>query len=403
MTHNPFDRIESTPPSSSSSLRILPYKTQKPPDVPSNSNNPFDAVPIKTNPFDDFGEQKVVTQAKRTTTTKPTNPFDASNRSLVPDSTSVTNVNNSFFTSSTVSTSVATVNDPSFTGSGPIAIDSWGTTDYDNSPQKNIVQVVEKNSPQNSTRTYDHSTKPPSFQTSTKITPSKCDPIDIHQITPDTVTSQPLDQTDLILTIVGHEVTLDEKCLYHIQISITGANRVIKKRFSDFYVFCTKLGIKGLKPPPKRSFSAQTSEFIQKRKEELHAFFSDLLSQKNIATHPEFIEFFEIKLLESKRRDHFFVAQQQLKQTTEELDETKTAKQSLEQQVDTLKKENSELTEKLNAVEQQAGLLHVENTNLQKDNESLRNLLRQKESQLADILEALQKVIKDHYEEKKVV
>jgi len=115
------------------------------------------------------------------------------------------------------------------------------------------------------------------------------------------------------------------------------------------------------------------------------------------------LNFSKIKILESKRRDQFYVAQQQLKQITDELDETKSAKQSLEKQVENFKNENSELSLKLSTVEQQVLLLHVDLTNLQRDNESLRDELRKKVTQLDDILEILQKVIKDHYVEKKVM
>jgi len=71
--------------------------------------------------------------------------------------------------------------------------------------------------------------------------------------------------------------------------------------------------------------------------------------------------------------------------------------------VENFKNENSELSLKLSTVEQQVLLLHVDLTNLQRDNESLRDELRKKVTQLDDILEILQKVIKDHYVEKKVM
>jgi len=206
---------------------------------------------------------------------------------------------------------------------------------------------------------------------------------------------QPLDQSDLVLTIIGHEL-IEDKCLYHIEIAIHGASRVIKKRFSDVSDFITKLGIKGLKPPPKRPFMAQTPDFIQKRKEDLHAFFCDLLQQKNIATNPEFIDFFEIKILESKRKDHFYVAQQQIKQLSDELSTIKTDKATLENEMANIKKEFSNQKEKLFLVEQHVELLHEENTKLLADNELLRTKFYKKETQLDNIREVLQKLLKEY-------
>jgi len=170
----------------------------------------------------------------------------------------------------------------------------------------------------------------------------------------------------------------------------------IKKRFSDVSDFITKLGIKGLKPPPKRPFMAQTPDFIQKRKEDLHAFFCDLLQQKNIATNPEFIDFFEIKILESKRKDHFYVAQQQIKQLSDELSTIKTDKAALENEMANLRKENSNQKEKLITVECHVMLMNEENTKLLANNELLRTTLYKKETQLENIRDGLETLLKEN-------
>jgi len=122
----------------------------------------------------------------------------------------------------------------------------------------------------------------------------------------------------------------------------------------------------------------------------------DLLQQKNIAANPEFIEFFEIKHLESKRRDHFYLAQQELRETKDELACTKTAKFSLEQQVSKYQTETAELKEKLALSERQANIFHTENTVLLQTKEELQIKLRAKELQVLEMLVGLKKLIQEN-------